>query len=124
MSQLKILQGGGCRPPAAKKGNVLLVQGARVRRIRDLSWLLRRGKQVDYFEIGAPAGVSFLSSRRASDVVMRAHMLDGTLFYTLWRSRGALVSWLDRPMFDGKRVIWFGEERRAGTALAIEESDT
>lgn len=123
MSALEVIQGGR-RPVTPRKGCILLVQGPRVKRIRDLGWLLRRSSQVEYFEVGARVGGEvpvFSRSARSSDAVLRAHMMDGTLFYTVWTSRDRLACWLDRPMFEGKRVIWFGTERRVGTALCLEE---
>lgn len=90
----------------------------KVRRVQNLGWLLRNNKKISCFEISSSEGDLFA---RGCEAVMRAVSVDGSVFYSSWPTRRSLAAWLDRPMFRGRTVFWFGQAKKAGFVLAFAE---
>lgn len=82
-----------------------------VRKVKNLGWLLRHWKDVDYFIVTTPAREEFPRADVKLTAVLKR--LEGE--YTIyWMSAAVCWDWLDRPVFRTARLVWNGEETQCG----------
>lgn len=91
------------------------------RSVLNLGWLLRHWKDVERFEV-RPASSSHLmiGDERVNvnpspmngpcDALLVAWLKGGGCYATSFASCDVLRSWLDRPVFRGVTIHWFGVE--------------
>ena len=84
------------------------------RAVRNLGWLLRNWKRVDRFEVAPcpPDGAPY-----PPDALLVAYCKDGTVYRTPYMSREVLAGWLNRPVFRGAPVNWYGTDTMVGPGL-------
>lgn len=78
-------------------------RGGKIRKVKNLGWLLKNWQEVDHFDVEEGKGFP------VSDAIMTAHLRDGGKYITDWASREVMANWLNRPVFRGLTVNWFGE---------------
>lgn len=92
-----------------------LTMYGKTRQVKNLGWLLRHWKEVSCFEI--TEHVEPYSGHK-HNALMSAYIFCGGYkvgtYEIVWCSTQALRTWLDRPVFRGIRVTWFGQECVAG----------
>lgn len=81
-----------------------------VKTVKNLGWLLRHWKEVKEFYISHVDGRNFPNP----EYRMQACLTDGRMYETDWASLEILWHWLDRPVFRGVKLNWFGEKTEAG----------
>lgn len=72
------------------------------RKVKNLGWLLSHWRTVHSFSVAR-----LLRERYGARLV--AHMTDGRIFVTDFSSSQVLACWLNRPVFKGLQVNWFGK---------------
>jgi hypothetical protein len=79
--------------------------------VKNLGWLLRNWKGVDGFVVTeslAPGN---------NQATLIAYCEDGRVYATPYASKAVLAGWLNRPVFVGVPVNWFGEHHVIGKEL-------
>lgn len=85
-----------------------------IRQVKNLGWLINNWRGVHSFSV-----TRLLKDRYGARLV--AHMDDGRIYVTDFVSRQVLACWLNRPVFQGTEVVWFGKSRRVESRLCQEE---
>lgn len=75
------------------------------RKVKNLGWLLANWRNVQSFSVAR-----LLRDRYGARLV--AHMDDGRAFVTDFASSQVLACWLNRPVFRGAEINWFGKTLR------------
>lgn len=86
----------------------------KVHQVKNLGWLISNWRSVRSFSV-----TRLLKDRYGARLV--AHMDDGRLYTTDFASRQVLACWLNRPVFRGSEVIWFGKSLRIDDNLCLNE---
>ena len=83
--------------------------------VKNLGWLLRHNREVLHFEVFEinVAGKGYRHSW-TKDVRLVAHLIGGSTYETEFADRLVLYEWLDRPIFRGRPVTWFGKLTKVG----------
>ncbi len=89
------------------KSTVTYLDG-RQRTVKNLGWLLRHWRDVYFIEVTD-------SSNSSDDCLLQAHCDGGPLYETGWADRNVCADWLDRPVFRGLRLDWFGQYTKCGS---------
>lgn len=87
----------------------------KVRQVKNLRWLIVNWRDVESFSV-----TNLLKDRYGARLV--AHMTDGRVYLTDFASRQVLACWLNRPVFKGAAVVWFGKTLRIDDTLCERES--
>lgn len=84
------------------------------RPVKNLGWILRNWKRIDRFEVThyPPDGKSC-----PPDAWLVAYTRDGYVYRTPYADRGVLAGFIDRPVFRGLPILWYGEARTVGEKL-------
>lgn len=81
-------------------------ESAQVRKVKNLGWLLRNWQVVLWLKVSpVPEG-----SSQNYDCVLEATIAGGRCFACTWASKDVLWTWLQRPVFFGVQLDWFGKE--------------
>lgn len=84
-----------------------------VKAVKNLGWLLRSWKRVETIKVREPEhGDGF-------DAELIVILRDGTIYETPFASRLVLWSFLNRPVFEGLDVEWFGEKRTLAKRVKV-----
>lgn len=90
-----VARGGG----KMRKNSAAVVRGDKVRRVKNLGWLIRHASQVKSFEVARNPDPRW-------DALLIAHMTDGAKYVTDFADISILKAWLLRPSFEGLKVRW------------------
>ena len=97
-----------------RSSNPVVKRGEKHTRVQNLGWLLRHWKDVVRFEV-----VGATRFRPNAQAVLLAHMRDGSGYEADFASETVLRDWINRPVFRGVPVVWFGEEKVVGQTLSL-----
>jgi hypothetical protein len=91
----------------------------RGKHVKNLGWLLRNWKSVEHFEVRP--------GKAGHDAYLIAHLSSGGTFESDFASRQVLLNFLDRPVFRGAQVSWFGKPavigRKQPSWIAIADAE-
>lgn len=85
----------------------ILIRNGKTRKIKNLGWLLRNWKEVASFEVGYHCGTCFA-------MALIAHLKCNGKYFTPFTSKEVLRLFLDRPVFRGLSIDWFGQKYKVG----------
>lgn len=85
------------------------------RHVKNLGWLLRNWQKVHWFEVKSSNATIGNTDR---GTLLIAHLREGGKYISSFADKTVLASWLNRPVFQGARVLWFGREETIGPAFA------
>ena len=73
--------------------------------VKNLGWLLRNWREVDSFET-----IMRKDPNDPMSTTLVAYMRDNVTVYcsSKWRGYHTLANWLNRPVFEGVPIRWFG----------------
>lgn len=78
--------------------------------VKNLGWLLTHWKDIKSLEV-------IKSRRQGTDATLIAYMRDSKVFATPFADRSVLAKFLNRPVFEGRDVFWFGTRTKVSGAL-------
>lgn len=76
--------------------------GGAIRKVKNLGWLLR-----NYGEV---ASLEVVNGSDGNEAMLIAHLRDGGYYVTDYASRAVLSRWLNRSIFHGLTLHWYGAE--------------
>lgn len=83
--------------------------------VTNLGWILRHWQDVDWVDVRRVYATDGLSQYRSTwDCILSVWLRDGRVFVTPFASSAVLLDWLDRPVFRGRPLNWFGYEGVCG----------
>jgi hypothetical protein len=91
------------KPKTGRWPTIYDKDGGALRTVKNLGWLLRHWKEVAHFTVSE-------SDLNGFDAKLVALLGDGRQYEAYWASRHVLRSWLQRPVFRGATLTWFGNE--------------
>jgi hypothetical protein len=97
------------RSSAMSRARVIGADG-KVREVKNLGWLLSNWARVERFTVTAYTQ----GHLPMTEAYLVAHLRDGGTYETPYASACVLKHFLDRPVFRGVDISWFGEKFKVG----------
>src|SRR4051812_5118085 len=88
--------------------------GEKWKEVKNLGWLINNWKGVELIDVRKYKGSVRNGPGLRDDALLVAHMRDGKVYATPFASREVLAHWLNRPVFKGANVVWFGRRTTVG----------
>lgn len=97
--------GSGWCPPET----CLIRDDGKIIPLKNLGWLLHNWTRVERFQVEEPGTARTPNNRHLPlDARLIAHLHGGGQYQTVFASKKGLKVWLERPVFRGLEVDWFG----------------
>ncbi len=86
----------------------IIRDGDKIRRVKNLGWLMRHWKDVQSFTVECTRNGAYIMGDDAC--YLRAPLRDGRTYETGWADSSVCWDWLDRPIFRGVELLWISRE--------------
>jgi hypothetical protein len=88
--------------------------GTEIKEVANLGWILRHWKDVERIRVTPIFKTDDVTNPDHWDCAVIFYLNDGRYYATPFASSSVCLDWLDRPVFRGRPLSWFGYEGVCG----------